>query len=91
MKTETKQQPLLVQVFPHDSEPNKKVLSVFLDTDRNVFFESFAFEFQSTADPCKLDFAAIENALEQKGIVASITEQSDSFYYGTWTQRKDEK
>ena len=90
MKTETKEQPLLVQVFPHDSEPNKNVLSVFLDSERCVFSETFACDYETKADPRKEDFAVIENALHREGIIASITEQSDSFYYGTWTQSSNE-
>lgn len=91
MKTETKEQPLLVQVFPHDSEPNKNVLSVFLDSERCVFSETFACDYESKADPRKEDFAVIENALNREGILASITEQCGNFYHGTWIQANNER
>lgn len=86
MKTETKEQPLLVQVFPHDSEPNRNVLSVFLDSDKAVFSETFAFDYESKADPTKEDFAVIENALSEHNISASIESQCNCYYHGTWQQ-----
>lgn len=90
MKTETREHPLIVQIFPHDSEPNKNVLSVFLDSDKCVFTETFACDYESKADPTKEDFSVIENALDTEDIIASITEQCGSFYYGTWTQASNE-
>lgn len=88
MKKETKEQPLLVQIFAHDTEPKTNILSVFLDCDKNVFSETLGLQYESKADPAKEDFAVIEKALEAHKIEARIETQSGVFYHGTWNEIK---